>query len=49
MNALRSYLYLLARLIGDFQAARRGPRAIMLRIGRKAVLREAGRTVNRIR
>ena len=45
----RSLLYLLARLIGDIQAARRGPRAMFLRLGRKAVLREVGRTLNRIR
>jgi len=48
MNA-RSIAYLIARLLGDIQAARKGPRAILMRIGRKAVYREMGKTINRIR
>ena len=46
---MRSALYMLARLLGDWQAARKGPRAILMRLGRKAVLREVGKTLNRIR
>ena len=45
----RSTLYRVARLLGDIQAARKGPRAILMRVARKAVLREVGKNVNRLR
>jgi hypothetical protein len=47
--SFRSALYRYARLLGDIQAARRGPRAILMRLGRKAVLREVGKNLNKIR
>jgi hypothetical protein len=46
MNGLRSFLYALARLLGDVQAVRRGPRAIGKRLARKALGRAAGRAIN---
>ncbi len=45
----RSLLYAIARLIGDIQAARKGTRAVGMRIARKAVLRQVGKQVNRLR
>jgi hypothetical protein len=44
---LRSALYRAARLLGDWRAIRKGPRAIVRRGVRKVLLRAAGRTVNR--
>jgi hypothetical protein len=48
MNSLRSWLYWWARVIGDLQAIRRGPNAIVRRLVRKAVGRQAGRLLRRI-
>ncbi len=45
----RSSAYLLARLLGDLQAARKGPRAMVMRLIRKSLWRQFGRTANRIR
>jgi hypothetical protein len=42
LSALRSFLYWLARAIGDYQAVRRGPEAIVKHIAR----RQAGRMQN---
>ncbi len=39
----RSALYRLARLLGDLQAARRGPKALAKRMVRKALWRKLGR------
>ena len=39
LSAFRSFLYWLARAIGDYQAVRRGPEAVVKRIAR----RQAGR------
>ena len=46
---MRSFLYLLARLLGDINAVRRGPRAIVARIVRKSALRGVGGLIERIR
>jgi hypothetical protein len=35
--------------MGDIRAARRGGRALVTRFARKAILRQVGRQVNRIR
>lgn len=47
--SLRSFLYMLARIMGDVRAVRRGPRAIGTRIVRRALFRTLGREINRIR
>jgi hypothetical protein len=47
-RSLRSWLYALARFMGDVNAIRRGPSRIVRRLGRKAVGRMAGRTINQI-
>ena len=39
MNALRSLLYALARLLGDVNAISRGPDAVARRIVRKSLYR----------
>jgi hypothetical protein len=41
MNSFRSFLYMLARLLGDVQAVRRG------RVGRRVMRRAAGRATGR--
>ena len=43
MNALRSLLYAIARAIGDLQAIRRGPKAVVKRQIRKAGYRQVGK------
>ncbi len=48
INNTRSNLYRTARFLGDVQAVRRGPQAIIKRSLRKALLRAFGRGVNRI-
>jgi len=45
---LRSALYRAARLLGDLQAVRRGPRALVKRAARKALWRLAGRAINKL-
>lgn len=40
---LRSMLYTWARLLGDLNAIKRGPAAVLKREGRKVVLRKVGR------
>ncbi len=47
MNSLRSFLYFLARLIGDANAISRGPSAIVKRVIRKALGRGMGSIINR--
>jgi len=44
----RSLLYALARLLGDVQAVRKGPRAVARRIARRAAGRAAGRLLGRL-
>lgn len=48
MNALRSLLYFLARLLGDANAISKGPSAIAKRVVRKAAGRKLGSILNRI-
>jgi hypothetical protein len=48
LNKLRTWLYRIARILGDVNAARRGPRGIAKRIGRRAAGRIAGRALGRI-
>lgn len=42
---LRNWLYLFARLLGDIQAASRGPNALARRVARRAAGRMVGRTL----
>jgi hypothetical protein len=45
---MRSWLYMLARLLGDINAVSRGPSAIAKRIVRKSALRGAGSFITRL-
>lgn len=45
---LRSSMYRGARLLGDYEAVRRGPKAIVKRVGRKALGRTWGRLLTRL-
>ena len=45
---MRSTLYLLARLLGDVNAIRRGPKAMGKRIIRKAVYRQTARLLRKV-
>lgn len=46
MNPLRTFLYWLARFLGDVQALRRGPGAFAKRQARKVAGRAFGRMAN---
>jgi hypothetical protein len=46
MASIRSGLYKAARLLGDAQALRRGPRATIKRVERKILGRFLGRLIN---
>jgi hypothetical protein len=48
MNSLRSLLYFFARLLGDINAIRRGPTAVLKRVGRRVAGREAGKVINKV-
>jgi hypothetical protein len=48
MNILRSFLYWLARLIGDLNAISRGPAAVNRRIRRRIAGKLAGRLFRRL-
>jgi hypothetical protein len=48
LNQFRSLLYFVARLAGDLNAIRRGPGAVVKRLGRKSLGRAAGRSINRL-
>jgi hypothetical protein len=48
LNQLRRLLYMLARMIGDLNAVRRGPKAVAKRIARKAAGRQFGRIINKL-
>jgi hypothetical protein len=48
MNALRSLLYWLARLLGDYQAIRKGPSAMARRYARKVTGRQAGKLLRKL-
>ncbi len=45
---LRTFLYRLARLLGDLNAIHRGPRAIAKRIVRRALGRAGGKAINEL-
>ena len=45
--SVRQWLYRIASLIGDFNAARKGPEAIVKRIVRKAAYKTASKELNR--
>lgn len=45
---MRSWLYRLARLMGDYQAALKGPAALLRRLARKAVYRHANKGLARL-
>jgi hypothetical protein len=44
ISAVRSFLYWLAKLLGDISAVRKGPNAIVKRLAR----RQAGRMTSRV-
>ena len=46
MNALRSFLYKFARLLGDFNAVKRG--TVVKRVERRLVGRVTGRLIGRL-
>ncbi|MGB9790589.1 hypothetical protein [Thermotoga caldifontis] len=48
LSSFRGFLYALARLIGDVQAVRRGPRAVAKRLARRAAWRAAGKVMRKI-
>jgi hypothetical protein len=48
MNALRSLLYKLASLLGDINAIRRGPKAVMKRVVRKATTRSTLKALDKL-
>lgn len=48
ISKTRSLLYLLARMLGDFQAIRRGPKAVGKRILRRATGRLTGRWLGKL-
>ena len=45
---LRSFLYWAARLIGDFDAVRKGPKALVKRLVRKQVHKRVGSKINEV-
>lgn len=48
LNLVRGFLYDLARLLGDIQAASRGPEAMAKRAARKAVGKAMGRALGKL-
>jgi hypothetical protein len=48
MGKLRGWLYWLARLLGDVQAVRKGPRAVGTRLLRRSAGRMSGRLLGRM-
>jgi hypothetical protein len=45
---MRSLLYSLARLLGDINAVKRGPRAMGKRVVRKTVYKAVFKSINRL-
>jgi hypothetical protein len=45
INSVRRVLYVVARILGDINAVRRGPKAMVKRFVRKAVLKEVGKVL----
>ena len=48
INSFRSFLYTLARLLGDVQAIERGPGAVVKRVERRIIGRSLGRLLRKI-
>jgi hypothetical protein len=48
INAIRGWLYWMARFLGDVNAIQRGPHAIEQRVERRLVGRLAGRFLGRL-
>lgn len=48
LNKIRRHLYRAAAILGDANAAKRGPSAMVKRAGRKAVRRRVGRNLRRL-
>jgi hypothetical protein len=44
----RSFLYALARFLGDVNAVRKGPNAVVRRIGRRVAGRATGKLLGRL-
>jgi hypothetical protein len=47
ISAIRSWLYFMAKLLGDVSAVRKGPRAIEQRLMRRAAGKVTGRMLGR--
>jgi hypothetical protein len=47
ISALRSWLYFMAKLLGDVSAVRKGPRAIEQRLMRRAAGKVTGRLLGK--
>ena len=45
---MRSFLYWLARFMGDVNAISRGPNAIVKRVGRRVVGKATGRLIGKL-
>jgi hypothetical protein len=48
INTIRRVLYTLARFLGDVQAIRRGPKAILKRVVRKVVYRNVNKEIGKV-
>ncbi|MGI6552286.1 MAG: hypothetical protein GX779_04020 [Clostridia bacterium] len=48
ISQTRSFLYGLARLLGDISAVKKGPRATVKRFGRRAAGRATGKWLGRL-
>jgi len=48
VSKVRSGLYFLARILGDIQAASRGPEAVVKRLARRQVGKLTSRAVNKL-
>lgn len=48
INKTRTAFYRMARLLGDIQAALKGPGALLKRLLRKEVYKQAGKTINKV-
>ena len=45
---MRLFLYFLARIMGDVNAVKRGPKAVVKRVERRLVGRVAGRVISKL-
>ncbi|WP_196121257.1 hypothetical protein [Anaerobacillus alkaliphilus] len=48
INKSRGFLYKLARFLGDFQAVRKGPKAMAKRAGRRVVGKATGKGIGKL-